>query len=110
MMDKNDFDYAYDEMSDGQKQHMVNRIYLNDGIMPQKLKKYMPDVEMGTRYTHATTGQEYMLAAMGMMLGALVNLKNGRLWHTPISLENPTCATEAELEQMMRGGKFICNA
>ena len=97
-------------MTEGQKQHMVNRIYRNDGIMPQKLKKYLPDTEMGTRFTHAVTGNEYMLAAMGNSCGALVSLKNGRIWHTPMSLENATCATEAELERMMKGGRFKCNA
>jgi len=110
MLDKNDFDFAYDEMSEGQKQHMVNRIYLNDGIMPQKLRKYLPETEMGSRFTHCVTGQEYMLAAMGNMCGALVNLNNGRIFHVPLPLNNPTCATDEELKRMMKGGRFKCNA
>jgi len=94
-IDNADFDYLYDYMSEGQKQHMVNRIYARDGIYPQKLEKYVPVQEptykQGDRFKLARKASElgmsnntYLLAMPRAHGAQLINVQTGTRWNDKI--------------------------
>jgi hypothetical protein len=40
---ENTFQELYDSLSKGEKQHMANKLFKDDGVVPQKLAGYVPD-------------------------------------------------------------------
>lgn len=40
-----DVDYTFEQMTEGEKQHMVNKIYKYDSIAPQQLMKYIRELK-----------------------------------------------------------------
>ena len=59
------FEAFYDELSEGQKQHMTNKIYKETGLYPQKLKAGEPEkpreYKCGTHFTARQSGRVYVL-------------------------------------------------
>ena len=73
------FQAFYDELTEGQKQHMTNKIYKETGMYPQKLKH---DViyPSGSVFTHRQTGASYVLTVINVDMGTrwvAVNLNTG---------------------------------
>jgi hypothetical protein len=89
MIHANEFDYVYANMSEGQKQHMANRLYKRDGIYAQRLdtrlEQGMP--KPGDVFERVSDdlyqGHKYILAAFGGNKAALVNLRDGNVWRLP---------------------------
>ena len=111
-MDKNEFDYLYDDMSEGQKQHMVNRIYLRDGIYAQQLGAQPEVYSIGQRFKVVHKGGNmkgvYMLASVGSepLQVSLVNLKEGTRWNEGVEVKHIFRITEAEMGKIADSAIF----
>ena len=60
------FQAFYDELTEGQKQHMTNKIYKETGMYPQRLHatKHLESYASGTRFTHRQSGKTYILSSV----------------------------------------------
>ena len=104
-LDNCDFDWFYENLSDGQKQHLANRLYKRDGIVPQQLQAArVPEETLypaGSRFED-NNGREYMLALMGDRAGqmGLLNTRTGYPYKSPVTCCKNAHATQAELKLM----------
>lgn len=111
MLSHDDFEWAYAEMSEGQMQHMANRIYKYNGIYAQALTKMLraPVLEkpaeklyqVGARFEDQNN-REYILALTGDLAGqlGLVNVQTGYPYTSPLRCKQAGYATKSELQSM----------
>lgn len=104
-LDNCDFDWFYENLSEGQKQHLANRLYKRDGIIPQQLQP-APPVEVvsypaGARFED-NNGREYILALMGDRAGqmGLINTRTGYPYKGPLTCLRNDRASAEELRLM----------
>jgi hypothetical protein len=81
------FQAFYDELTEGQKQHMTNKIYKETGMYPQKLyNTKQPEVyASGTRFIHRQTGRTYILSSVVVgndIYWVAVNADNGLAYNS----------------------------
>jgi hypothetical protein len=108
MLEKVDFDYLYENMTLGQKQHMANRLFKRDNIWPQQID-WEPPYSIGDKFKSEgpTFKGTYILAQSEYDKVALVNVDTGRAWCDPIHVENPYSITNDELKETFGStGKF----
>ena len=105
-LDNCDFDWFYENLSEGQKQHLANRLYKRDGIVPQQLKQHKdtpvpPLYPAGSRFED-NNGREYMLSLMGDKAGqmGLINTRTGYPYKGPLTCLRSDTATVDELRLM----------
>lgn len=101
MLSKSEFDYMYDEMTIGQKQHMANRLYKRDEIVPQQVWGQIPSTyKIGDKFTLEVSvnnrGKVYMLARAGDNHVSLINLETGNRWSDGVEVKNYSKITEKE--------------
>ena len=90
MITQTEFDYAYYNMSEGQKQHMANRLYKRAGIYAQQLDaRLVPEMpKPGDMFERVEPeglfdGERYLLACFGGEDTVLVSLRSGNAWRNP---------------------------
>ena len=108
MLEQVDFDYLYENMTLGQKQHMSNRLFKRDNVWPQQIN-WQPPYSIGNKFK--SEGKifkgTYILAQSGLDKVALVDMETGRLWRDPVKVSNPYVITEEELKETFGNtGKF----
>jgi hypothetical protein len=58
------FQAFYDELTEGQKQHMTNKIYKETGMYPQKLHKAPAAYPSGSKFINKGSGRTYVLSCV----------------------------------------------
>lgn len=106
-------DVAFAAMSDGEKQHFVNKVYKHDGIYPQKLKAatVRRSLKRGDRVTVAskacpTEAEDYILARVGKGEVNLINLKDGNRWTDNYPTATTLVLTAEEMDELV-GESFV---
>ena len=86
------FQAFYDELSEGQKQHMTNKIFKESGLYPQKLR-HSAAYPAGTKFTNRQTGSTYVLSSVyvgNVGYWAAINPATGMAYATAKILDRVT--------------------
>ena len=108
-MDNYDFETVYESLTEGQKQHMANRLWKREGIAAAALKPKFESPEPGSWWVLAEEDKNldpFILAAAGNNRALLINTNSGYRWADAVTVSSTRAITEGEWQQITVGVKF----